>query len=62
MIQEALKIKTKEETNEIKECLIPTPGVCWNPSRLMKYNCDECKYFQGCTYVKKGKWKVEKSK
>ena len=45
---------------ERQECLIPTPGDCWIPTRLVKFNCEGCRYWDGCTYKKKGKMKIEK--
>lgn len=55
-----IKIKEIIKENEIQECLIPTLGDCWNPGRLVEYNCVECKYWDGCTYERKGKMVVAK--
>lgn len=30
-------------------------GVCLLPIRLLDYNCMECKYFDKCNVVRKGK-------
>jgi hypothetical protein len=43
------------QENLKEEILTPTPGDCWNPIRLIEYNCEDCKYFIGCTYERKGK-------
>lgn len=56
------KYTTERDLDGVEECLTPTPGDCWNSVRLMDYNCDKCKYWDGCTYVNKGKWKVEEKK
>jgi hypothetical protein len=48
--------------NEIEECLIPTPGDCWNPHRLVESNCEGCKYWNGCSYRNKGKMTVAEKK
>ena len=42
------------------ELLIPPKGVCLNPPRLHNKNCEGCKYFDGCTNEKKGKYRKEK--
>ena len=39
------------------ELLIPPYGVCLNPPRLFNLNYKDCKYFDGCTNVKKGNYK-----
>ena len=60
MIKIKEEIKGLGEVYNREEILIPNPGDCWIPTRLRDYNCEGCKYWDGCTYEKKGKYKVEK--
>lgn len=55
------KYTTERGLDGVEECLVPTPGDCWNSVRLMDFNCDKCKYWDGCTYENKGKWKSEEN-
>ena len=42
------------------EMLVPPKGVYLNPPRLFNLNCKDCKYFEGCTNIKKGNYKKSK--
>lgn len=46
----------KENENKVEELMVPPPGVCWPVTRLIYKNCEGCKYWNGCTNKKKGKY------